>query len=200
MVTYHERLSVPPKYDQDSHTGLEELETVVNHWRRLDGSTPGWKQEDVDIENDDCILQVPSLEGLCMPEVLCNTVCSCHRSSHMHGLLMNCHTQQAFHSFLSACQAMRDLQGTQALLCCIADKLLCKALIACQMHQHQCPVGILQKTQVISMAPDWPPTSGHVPLLTPKTKASWAVCCSAVVHNQTYPTREVKLVAAYLPD
>jgi len=48
---------------------LEDQKTTVDHWRRLDGSEPAWEQESLDSEKGDCILQVPSLVGLC-PQVV----------------------------------------------------------------------------------------------------------------------------------
>lgn len=58
-----------PKAGRLHDAELEDQETTVDHWRRLDGSEPGRKQESLDTEKGDCILQVSSLVGLC-PQVV----------------------------------------------------------------------------------------------------------------------------------
>ena len=63
-LTRHEWLSVPqnrsghPKSDKERDAVLDEVVTTVSHWRRLDGHRPGWKEETINTDMADCILQV----------------------------------------------------------------------------------------------------------------------------------------------
>ena len=63
-LTHHEWLSVPQKrigYIKNNRERDSELlrrETTVHHWRRLDDSKPGFKEEVLDDQEHDCILQV----------------------------------------------------------------------------------------------------------------------------------------------
>ncbi len=71
MVTRHEALEVPADRKDcsmaDRVDGAEvyQQQTTVDHWRRLDGTNPEWKQELLEFERGDCILQVISHVGLC---------------------------------------------------------------------------------------------------------------------------------------
>ncbi len=70
MVTRNEWLLVPEdrkdysKADRVYGAEVYHQQTTVDHWRRLDGTIPEWKQELLDLEKSDCILQVFSLVGL----------------------------------------------------------------------------------------------------------------------------------------
>ena len=71
MVTRQETLFVPEdqkgysKADRVYSAEVYQQQTTVGNWRRLDGSNPQWKQELLDLEKGDCILQVFSHVGLC---------------------------------------------------------------------------------------------------------------------------------------
>ena len=69
MVTCHEWLDVPEVQKDYSKanqvSGVEVYQkTIVDNWRRLDGSSLEWKRELLDTDKGDCILQVFSLVGL----------------------------------------------------------------------------------------------------------------------------------------
>lgn len=67
MVTHFEQRSIPqdrfgyPKKDWDTDSQVLGSQMTVGHWRRLDGSNPGWKQESLDTQKHDNALQVSAL-------------------------------------------------------------------------------------------------------------------------------------------
>ena len=63
-LTRQEWLSMPrnrigySKSDKERDAVLNEAETTIENWRRLDGKKPGWAEEEIDTDKGDCILQV----------------------------------------------------------------------------------------------------------------------------------------------
>ena len=65
MLTHHQWLTVPQdrvgygRFDRDEDAKVQDSETTVEQWTRLDGSQPEWEKEKLD-KKSDRILQVRS--------------------------------------------------------------------------------------------------------------------------------------------